>query len=66
MNENSWLGLMYMPMWKTDKIQLNKLEWLVRSNVYFQVEYRTNLTQGMRMAVEVQCICPCGIKTKSN
>ena len=56
MNENSWLGLMYMPMWKTDEIRLNKLELRLRSNVYIQAECRTNQTQRMRLAVEVRCI----------
>ena len=56
MNENSWLGSMYMPMWKTDKIRVNKLELRLRSNVYVQAKCRTNPTQQMRLAVEVQCI----------
>ena len=36
------LNALNMSIWKTEQIQLNELQWLVRSTVYVQGEYRRN------------------------
>ena len=40
-----------MSMWNTEQLQLNELEWLFKSNVYVQVEYRTNPTNELEWLV---------------
>ena len=60
-NENGWLGPMYMSMWNTEHFRLVEWEQLVMSNVCVHVEYRTNPTQRIRKAGQVQCTWLCGI-----